>query len=467
MTRHTSFSFTLKPTASQEQALWRNAGAARFAFNQALRIVKDALEAKRSDPALKVPWSGFDLINAINRWKRSEEAGVHEDGSIGLAWRSEVIQEIFEEAAVDLGRALAAFSSRRKAGTKAAGFPKFKKRSAGRQSFRIRAKGPAERVSIRVGDGEQFRSIRLPKLGFIEVRECTRKLRRMLRKGRAKILFATVSHRRGGRWKVSLNLEVEAYHPALRHAPESPAIGLDRGHQTFAVLADSQGNEIERIHAPRPLRERLPKLRKLSRSLSRKKKGSRNRDRARQRLAKAHERIANIRKEFIHRLSSRLAQTHGHLVLENLSTAGLMRTRLAKSLADSAWADFASKLGYKLGWRGGTLTLADRFYPSTRRCSACGAVGEALPLSERTFRCQSCGHEADRDTNAAANLGQYPGLTWPSVAAKQAETLNVCREESAGAWAWLARETPLVEAERAIARRPRRAVWTAQTVNTL
>ena len=454
MTRHTTFCFTLQPNAAQEQALWRHAGAARFAFNQSLRLVKNSIEAKRTDSLVRVPWSGFDLINSFNRWKRSPDAGVHEDGSVGLAWRSEVTQQVFEEAAVDLGRGLAAFSTSRKAGGRAAGFPKFKKRSGGWQSFRLRNKGRGDGACIRIGGGEgRERTIQLPKLGDLAVRECTRRLRRMLKKGRARILFATVSHKIGGRWRVSLNLEAETFHPAARR-PECTArepVGIDRGLLTFAVLADAAGREIERIDAPRPLRRELRRLRRLGKAVSRKKKGSRNRYRARIHLAKLHQRIGNVRRDFVHRASSRLAQTHGHLVLETLSTAGLMRTRLARSLADHAWAMFASMLAYKMAWHGGTLTMADRFYPSTRRCSACGDIGEALPLSERTFRCHSCGHEVDRDTNAAACLGQYPGLSWPHVAAKQAETKNVCREGSAGAWGRPMRETRLGEAERACA----------------
>ena len=454
MNRHTTFCFTLLPTASQEQALWRHAGAARFAFNQSLRLVKNALEAKEAGAEVRVPWTGFDLINAFNRWKRSADAGVHDDGTVGLAWRTEVGQQVFEEAAVDLGRALAAFAASRKAGTRRAGFPKFKRRSEGRHSFRIRNKGRGEGACIRVGGGaDQVRAVQLPKLGALRVRECTRKLRRMLKKGRAKILFATVSHKLGGRWRVSLNLDAEAFHPAVRHpidAAKEP-VGIDRGLLTFAVLADATGREIERIDAPRPLRAELKKLRRLGKEVSRKKKGSRNRYRARIRLSKLHNRIGDVRRDFVHRASSRLAKTHGHLVLETLSTAGLMRTRVARSLADSAWATFASMLAYKMDWHGGTLTLADRFYPSTRRCSACGDVGDALPLSKRTFRCRSCGHEADRDTNAAACLGQYPGLSWPHVAAKQVETKNVCREGSAGAWVRPTRGTRLGEAERAYA----------------
>ena len=165
----------------------------------------------------------------------------------------------------------------------------------------------------------------------------------------------------------------------------------------------------------------------------------------------------------MHRQSTRLAKTHGHLVLEKLCTSGLIRSRLSRAIADSAWSLFATLLTTKASWYGAALTVADRFYPSTRRCSACGVTGAALPLSERTFRCSSCGHEADRDTNAAACLAQYPEVIAPGyrphVAAKHAETLNACGEENSGARSLLiVREPVLWEAGRASARRPRRAV---------
>ena len=180
---------------------------------------------------------------------------------------------------MDLGRGLAAFSASRKGERrgKAARFPGFKNKSDARQSFRLRNK----KHEVRVGEGDA-RSIRLPKLGVIAVRESTRKLRRMLKKGRAKILFATVRRSAGGRWSVSLNLEAAPLHPALRHEPDDrePAVGIDRGLHTFAVVADAEGRELERIDSPRPLRRALPKLRRRSRALSRKQKGSRNRRRA-------------------------------------------------------------------------------------------------------------------------------------------------------------------------------------------
>ena len=505
MSRFTTFCFTFDVTVAVERAFRRNAGAARFAYNQLLRLVTDALAKKQNGADVHVPWTGFDLINGFNRWKRSPEAGVDEVGSPGLPWRGEVLQEVFEEAAVDLGRALEAFRSHRTAGSKAAGFPRFKRRTDPHQSFRIRNEGRSgcRAAAIRVGDEGRPRTIRLPKLGVLAVREDTRKLRRMLAKGRARILFATVSRRAGGRWTrspkgganqarpilarsarpgvgpasdgpipgraSSLNVEAESFHPARMHHVEEirAPVGLDRGLQTFAVLADAGGHEVERLEAPRPLREAMPKLRRLSRAVARKQKGSQNRRRARERLARFHHRIGSVRRDFVHRASTRLAKTHGRLVLETLGTVALMQGRLARSLADSAWAMFARVLAYKVEWSGGTLSTACRYFPSTRRCSACGNVGDAVPLSERTFRCRRCGHEADRDVNAAANLAQYPGLSLQYVAAKQAETRNVCREESAGAWARPPRETVPDDAERAVwARRPRRAVLTA-TVNTL
>jgi putative transposase len=471
VTRHTTFSYTLLPTSLQEEALRRHVGAARFAFNQLLRLVRDALAAHEHDPSVKVPWSGFDLINAFNAWKRSEAAGVDATGAAGLPWRVQVCQQVFEEAAVDLGRALTAFSDGKKGQRRGRrpGFPQFKHKSSARQSFRLRNKSTRTTASIRVGDEGVSRSLTVPKLGQICVREDTRKLRRMLRSGRAKIWFVTVSFE-AGRWKVSVNIEAAPVHPKLRHDEQEsasrPTVGIDRGLTTFAVVADGEGNELERIESPRPLRRELPRLRKQSRALSRKQLGSRNRQRARQRLSRLHQRIGNVRRDFVHRESSRLAKTHGHLVIEDLCTAGLMRSRLSRSVADSAWAMFANLLRYKAAWYGAALTLADRFYPSTRRCSVCGELAEKLALSERTFHCSACGHEADRDANAATNLAVWPSHGPRLVAAKHAETVNVCGETSADAQAGTERETRLDEAERASARHPRRVVL-VKTVNTL
>jgi putative transposase len=173
MSRHATFRFCLDPTVGQQQMPARHAGAARFAFNQCLRMVKTALTQRKSHPDIQVPWSGFDLINAFNGWKKTEGAGrvlavdtggVAEMVVTGLPWRAEVCQQVFEEAAVDCGRALAAWSDSRSGTRKGrrVGFPRFKKKTGATPSFRLRNKHPKSRRSaIRIGDNNRARSVTL------------------------------------------------------------------------------------------------------------------------------------------------------------------------------------------------------------------------------------------------------------------------------------------------------------------
>ncbi|MDT5247690.1 MAG: putative transposase, partial [Mycobacterium sp.] len=203
MSRHTTFRFCLDPTVEQEGVLGRHGGASRFAFNQCLRIVKTGLNQRTTAPDVKVPWSGFDLINTFNAWKKTEAAGrviavdTHGVAAVrvtGLSWRSQVCQQVFEEAAVDLGRALTAWSDSRsgKGKGKRVGFPRFKKKTGSVPSFRLRNKHTKSGTSaIRVGQHDRPRSVILPGIGPIAVHGDTRRLRRMLANGRAKICFAT------------------------------------------------------------------------------------------------------------------------------------------------------------------------------------------------------------------------------------------------------------------------------------
>lgn len=173
--RRTTFRFALAPTAEQARVLARHCGASRFAFNQSLQLVTDALTAKKADPSVKVPWSGFDLINAFNHWKTSESAGrvfaVAPDGTTtrqvtGLSWRKEVSSQVFEEAAVDLSRGLARYAER---ANRRVGFPKRKRKGHSQDSFRIRnKKAPDGRPGIRVGEAHP-RSVTLPKIGTARV----------------------------------------------------------------------------------------------------------------------------------------------------------------------------------------------------------------------------------------------------------------------------------------------------------
>ena len=261
MARHTTFRFCLGPAVEQHEVLARHAGASRFAFNQCLGMVKTALTRRRRDPDVEVPFTGLDLINPFNAWQKTEaagrvisvdSAGVSEVTVTGPAWRTQVCQQVFEEAAVDVGKGLKAWSDSRsgKRRGKRVGFPRFKKKTAALRAFRLRNKHPMGRpAAIRVGDNDRPRSVTLPGIGPIGVHDDTRRLRRMLTTGPAKILFATISHR-GGHWWVSLNVEAADVHPAHQHPPRDDAdadsggwVGVDRGPSAFLVAATADGSE--------------------------------------------------------------------------------------------------------------------------------------------------------------------------------------------------------------------------------
>ncbi len=424
MTRHTTFRFCLDPTVEQQQVLARYAGAARFAFNQCLRMVKTALTQRKTEPGVDVPWTGFDLINAFNGWKKTEDAGrvfaVDANGCAemvvtGLSWRTQVCQQVFEEAAVDCGKGLKAWSDSRsgKRKGKRVGFPHFKKKTSAIPSFRLRNKHPKGRAAaIRIGDNDRPRSVTLPGIGQVGVHDDTRRLRRMLAKERAKILFATIGHH-GGRWWVSLNVEAADLHPAHQHAARDSAtdggwVGVDRGLSAFLVAATADGHEVTRVtDTPKALATGMKRQQRLAKSLSRKQKGSRNRRDAATKLGRHHHHVANVRRHFLHQVSNELVKTHDRLVIENLHVAGMLRNhRLARAISDAGWAEFARLLGYKHAWRGGQLAVADRWYPSSRLCPACGAIHGDMTLADRVFTC-GCGHCADRDTNAATNLARW------------------------------------------------------------
>jgi putative transposase len=439
MTRMTSFRFTVVHDPALNAVFARHAGASRFAYNQCLQAVKGAMDAKRSDPTVKVPWSSFDLINRFNGWKRSEAAGRTwaVDGAgvaalvgVGLAWRGEVCAQVFEEAAVDLGRGLAAFS-RSRAGERAGsaiGFPAFKRKGRTRESFRIRNKLTRGQSSICIGKGHP-RSISLPVIGLVRVIEDTRRLRRLLRAGsdgtpRARVWFATVSRHRA-HWIIAVNVEAPDLHPAMRHPDGNGAthgfIGIDRGLSAWLVVARTDGAELDRRQAPRPLVRALPKLRRASRLASRKQPHSRNRRKAEKRLNRIHGRIANQRRHAIHEVTIKLVKTHDRICMEDLAVANLVRNHhLARPIADAAWGELYRQLKYKAGWYGSQLLNAPRWFPSSKTCSNCGSVHQSLDLSQRVFRCDSsdggCGLIIDRDLNAAVNLAAWADAEHRSAA---------------------------------------------------
>jgi IS605 OrfB family transposase len=245
----------------------------------------------------------------------------------------------------------------------------------------------------------------LPRLGRLKLHESARKLARRLDNDTARIMSATL-RRDGGRWHVAYTVEVDR----TEHRPAQPAstVGVDVGIKHLAILSTG-----ELVPNPRHLTKAQARLRALNRSLSRKtgpdwrirQQPSKRWLRASLRLQSAHARVANLRRNGLHKITTRLVREHGTVVVEDLNVTGMLANRkLARHIADTGFAETRRQLAYKTEWNGGRLLVADRWYPSSKTCSGCGAVKAKLALSEREYWCDACGLVLDRDLNAARNL---------------------------------------------------------------
>lgn len=364
----------------------------------------------------------------------------------GLAWRGHVCQQVFEEAARDLGRALEAWSRSRRGDRRGqhVGYPRRKKKGRSAPSFRLRNKYAKNgRAAIRVGD-EGPRSITMPGVGTIRVCNDTRPLRRMLAAGRARVLFAAMGQR-AGRWWVSLSVEAADLHRAHQHRPRSDGdhggwVGLDLGLRAFVVAATSDGTETARVEAARLVERLIPgeiKQRRLARAVSRKSPGSKKRREAVARLSRHRYHLTCVRRHFLHQISNQLVNTHDRLVVENLHVAGMLRNRrLARAIARLAWAEFARQLAYKQAWRGGELAVADRWFASSKTCSRCGNLHVGLDLRQRIYRCDVCRLVIDRDRNAAANLAAWAERHFSTAQPRDPQAggpvINAHRQEGSG-----------------------------------
>lgn len=387
-----AYRFALDPSPPQGRALRSHAGAARFAWNWGLAKCKERYEAEGK-------WySAVDLHKLWNAGKKADPA---------LAWWSENSKCAYQEAFRDLDRALRDFAKSRKGQRKGKrlGFPGFKKRGKARDSFRLTG-------ALRC-DGN---TVTLPRLGTLGTHESTGKLSAEIADGTVRILSATVS-RTAQRWHVSFTVEAERDVPAL-HARPGSAAGVDLGVKALLTGVDNAGRVI-RTEGPKPLRASLRKLRRASRAHSRKQRGSANSRKSAARLARLHARVANVRADALHKATTELARQHETVVIEDLNVAGMTRNRrLARAIADQGFGRARRMLEYKTGWNGGRLIIADRWFPSSKTCSACGWRKPSLALAGRVFRCEACGHAEDRDVNAARNLLH--------LAASGAERVNAC-----------------------------------------
>ncbi len=233
--------------------------------------------------------------------------------------------------------------------------------------------------------------IKLPNLGWIRTHEVLPEIH----KGASGIANVTISER-AGRWFISFKVK----HNQEITKKKSDCVGVDLGIKTLATLSDGKTFE-----NPKSYQKNKDRLAKAQRSLSRKQKGSENRTKQKIKLQKIHYRIANIRRNAIHQLTSYLSKNHSQIVLEDLNVSGMIKNhKLASAIADCGFYEIRRQLEYKSQWYGCEITYVDRFFPSSKICSSCGCKKEHLPLSERIFNCSDCGFSIDRDLNASINL---------------------------------------------------------------
>jgi putative transposase len=378
----------LDPTRKQVELLLQHAGCARWAYNWGLRRKIEAYEATGESP------SAIELHRELNTLKtKSVEEG-------GVPWMYESSKCAPQEALRNLDLAYKNFFRRCKEGVRHKGAPRFKSRKNGVGSFRLTGVIRASQTRVQ-----------LPVLGKLRLKE-----HGYLPTEGVKVLSATVTES-AGRWFVSLQVEREM--PELAPRP-AHVVGVDVGIKNLAVTSDGQV-----FVNPRALIGAQKTLRNRHKAVSRKVKGSANRKKAAARMAKTHRRVANIRRDAIHKMTTAITKSASNIVVEDLNVSGMMKNHhLARALSDASLAEIRRQLAYKAKWNGVGFIEAGRFYPSSKRCSDCGAVKDNLDLGERTYLCTnaSCGLIIDRDLNAAINLKM-----WPQVSA-----VSACRPGGAG-----------------------------------
>jgi putative transposase len=370
------YNYRLYPTPSQQQALARAFGCACVVFNDGLLVRRGAHEAGEayvSDAELQ--------RRVITEAKRTAER----------AWLAEVSCVVLVQALRDLHSAYRNFfasATGARKGRRVAP-PRWRSRKDKRQAIRLTRNGFRLRPNGR---------LYLAKIGDLEVR--------WSRQLPAVPSSVTVVRDAAGRFFASF----------VGHADEQPLpeldteVGIDLGLTHFAVLSDGT-----KVTAPRFLRRAARKLRQLQQDLSRRQRGSKNRAKASLAVAKAHARVADTRRDWQHKLSTRIVRENQVVYVEDLCVVGLSRTRLAKSVHDAGWAMFVAMLEYKAARAGRTFAKVDRYLPTSRTCSVCGRVDGPKPLAVRSWACP-CGAVHDRDVNAAVNV----------LAAGRAESQNAC-----------------------------------------
>jgi putative transposase len=357
--------------------LAKSAGTSRFAYNWALARWKEKYLAGEKT-------SAYGLDKEFNARKGSD-----------FPWTSEVSKWVTQKAIQDLGDSFKRFFK------KLSRYPRFKKKGSSHDSFYINSN------HLRISG----KYLKLPKLqGHI-------KMAQTLRFKDGEVKFAVISRDSCGDWYASFSFEISEGSYVYPHKCENQAVvGVDLGIKTLATCSD--GTKFEN---PKPLARAQRKLRRSQRRLARKVRGSKNRAKAKLLVARVHRRVTRVRLDSIHNLTSWLVKTFRFIGIEDLNVQGMIKNhKLARALADASFGEIRRQTEYKSKLSESHVVVADRFYPSSKRCSDCGETLERLDLSVREWSCPSCGVIHDRDENASTNLRL--------VAERYSETINACGE---------------------------------------
>jgi putative transposase len=354
-----AYKYRFYPTSEQAAELSQTFGCVRKVYNLAL----DARTAAWYQRQERISYAQSSAM--LTEWKRSDD----------LAYLAEVSSIPLQQALRHLQAAFTAFWEKR------ALYPKFKSRKRSRQSAEY------TRSAFRYRDGQ----LTLAKMATpLDIRWS-----RPLPEG-SEPTTVTVSRDAAGRWFVSLRCEC----PVEPHPASSSMVGIDAGITSLVTLSTG-----EKIANPRHGRQDGAQLGNAQRRMARKQMGSANRDKARRKVARIHARIADRRRDFLHKLTTRLVRENQAVVIEDLSVRNMVRNHsLARAISDAAWSDLRGMLEYKCDWYGRDLIVIDRWYPSSKTCSACGHVVASMPLNVREWDCNACGTRHDRDINAARNI---------------------------------------------------------------
>lgn len=358
-----AFFYRLKPKKSQFIQFANFSGACRYIYNRGLDQRKKAYEEE------KKTLSYFDQNLALTKLKKEEKT----------IWLKTIHSQILQQALKDLDSGFQHFFRRVKQ-KQNPGYPRFKCKGI-RDSFRY-----PQGVKI------QEDTVYLPKIGWVKFRK-SREIEEELKQ--------TTISRRGDHWYISFSCEIEIEDPPKVPLKEEKAIGIDVGLINYGVFATGTDNKQTIIPPPKFLKQLLPRMRTLSKRLSKKQKGSNNWKKAKQQLAKLHAKIRHARENFAHQLSTAIVKSHDIICVESLHIAELMQKKeLSRSIADASWRQFLTYLKYKAHERGKHFVEAGKYFPSSQICSSCGHR-QKLRLGEREFHCKNCNLQINRDYNSS------------------------------------------------------------------